>query len=139
MNPASAAAVFEWPVRVYFEDTDAGGVVYHANYLRFMERARTEWLRALGWSQERLRTEVGIGFLVANMTLNYKRAAKLDDELVVTVAVQELKRFSLTFVQTVVAKNDPSHLFLKAEVQVACVNLTSFRPSLIPDFMRPAS
>lgn len=137
MNETAKPTVFAWPVRVYFEDTDAGGVVYHANYLRFMERARTEWLRALGWSQERLRTEVALGFVVANMKLHYQRAARLDDELLATVAIAERKRFSLTFAQTVVAKDDAEKTFIKADVQVACVDLNTFRPHMLPDFIAP--
>jgi len=131
--PGPYGPVFEWPVRVYFEDTDAGGVVYHANYLRFFERARTEWLRAQGWSQERLRTEAQIVFLVANMNLHFKRPARLDDQLLATVEITERKRFSATIAQTLISAEDRSQLIVKAEVQVACVSLVNFRPHLIPD------
>ena len=78
---------FDWPVRVYYEDTDCARVVYYANYFRFMERARTEWLRALGWSQERLYSELGVVFVVAEAKAKYKKPARLDDELVVRSTV----------------------------------------------------
>jgi acyl-CoA thioester hydrolase len=131
--------IFSWPARVYFEDTDAGGVVYHANYLKFMERARTEWLRAMGWSQERLRTEVRTGFVVASMKLTYQRAARLDDSLLITLEVAERRKISVALAQKIISADNPSHIFLKAEVQIACVDLDSFRPKAIPDFFPPGA
>jgi acyl-CoA thioester hydrolase len=129
------AKVFTFPIRVYYEDTDAGGVVYNANYLKFLERGRTEWLRALGYSQDKIIQEMAIGFLVASINIQYKRAARLDDELIVTVAIAERKRFSLTFGQTIVYKNDPSMIIVKADVQVACVDLKLLKPRPLPEFV----
>jgi len=126
---------FAWPVRVYYEDTDAGGVVYHANYLRFLERARTEWLRARGWGQTRLREHDGTGFVVANMSIRFLRPARLDDALVATVAVTGRRRVSLDFAQTLVAADDPSTVYVEAEVQVACVDLDRMRPRRLPEFL----
>jgi acyl-CoA thioester hydrolase len=124
---------FAWPIRVYYEDTDAGGVVYHASYLRFLERARTEWLRAEGWGQERLRQEAGIGFVVASMTIDFIRPARLDDELLATVLVAGRRRVSLDFEQTLVSAAEPSRVFIRATVQVACVNLASMKPHRVPE------
>jgi acyl-CoA thioester hydrolase len=87
------------PLRVYWEDTDASGVVYHANYLKWFERARTEWLRALGYSQDKLMTEVSIAFTVASIEILYRRPARLDDEVEVFTSIAELKNVSLTFSQ----------------------------------------
>jgi acyl-CoA thioester hydrolase len=124
---------FAWPIRVYYEDTDAGGVVYHASYLRFLERARTEWLRAQGWSQERLRQEAGIGFVVASMSIDFMRPARLDDELLATVLVAGRRRVSLDFEQTLVSAADPSRVFVRATAHVACVNLTNMKPHRVPE------
>lgn len=88
---------FDWPVRVYYEDTDCARVVYYANYFKFMERARTEWLRALGWSQERLYSELGVVFVVAEAKAKYRKPARLDDELVVRSTVTACGRTSLNF------------------------------------------
>jgi acyl-CoA thioester hydrolase len=129
VNPA----LFTWPIRVYYEDTDTGGVVYHANYLRFLERARTEWLRSHGWSQERLKQEYGIGFVVASMTIDFRRAARLDDELLATVRIKKRRRVSLDFEQTLVAALDPACIYAQATAQVACVELASLKPHLLPD------
>lgn len=126
-------ALFTWPIRVYYEDTDTGGVVYHANYLRFLERARTEWLRARGWSQERLKQDSGIGFVVAAMTIDFRRAARLDDELLATVRIKARRRVSLDFEQTLVAARNPACLYVQATAQVACVDLSSLRPHRLPD------
>lgn len=90
-------APFRWPVRVYFEDTDAGGVVYYSNYLKFYERARTEWLRSVGISQQSLRAEQKILFLVKNISVDYKYSAVLDDELIVTTKILQLKGASIFF------------------------------------------
>ena len=89
---------FEWPIRVYWEDTDAGGIVFYANYLKFFERARTEWLRALGIGQQVLREQTGGMFVVSETTLKYHRPARLDDELVVTVQLEQPGRAGLTLV-----------------------------------------
>jgi acyl-CoA thioester hydrolase len=121
--------VFRFPVRIYWEDTDAGGVVYHANYVRFMERARTEWLRAQGIDQMALRTTTSLGFVVREMHLDFLRPARLDDELQVTVAVKERRSASMLFGQEIV-RGDTA--LLRATVRVACVNLDTMRPAQIP-------
>ncbi|MGA7438803.1 MAG: tol-pal system-associated acyl-CoA thioesterase [Luteibacter sp.] len=128
-------SLFSWPVRIYWEDTDAGGVVYHANYVRFMERARTEWLRAQGIDQLALRETTGLGFVVRDMTLDFLRPARLDDELLVTLAVKERRSASMLFGQEIV-RGDTT--LLRATVRAACVNLDSMRPAQIPpDLFRP--
>lgn len=125
--------VFSWPARVYYEDTDATGVVYHANYLRYFERARTEWLRALGVSQQSLRSDSGVVFTLANFEVDYLRPARLDDDLLVTVVVEHLRRASLTFSQTVHLRDAPDALLARARARVGCVDQHSFRPCPLPD------
>ncbi|MBS0192650.1 MAG: tol-pal system-associated acyl-CoA thioesterase [Proteobacteria bacterium] len=127
---ASPAPAFIWPIRVYWEDTDAGGVVYHASYLRFLERARTEWLRVLGFAQEALREREGVVFVVRAMRLEFLRPAKLDDELGVELAVLQARRASLLLGQTI-RRGDVR--LLEAEVKVACVAATDFRPRVVPE------
>ncbi|UPG93729.1 tol-pal system-associated acyl-CoA thioesterase [Luteibacter aegosomatissinici] len=122
-------SLFSWPVRVYWEDTDAGGVVYHASYVRFMERGRTEWLRAQGIDQMTFRESTSLGFVVREMHLDFLRAARLDDELLVTVAVKERRSASMLFGQEIV-RGDTT--VLRATVRVACVNLDTMRPAQIP-------
>jgi acyl-CoA thioester hydrolase len=90
-----AARVFSWPLRVYWEDTDAGGIVFYANYLKFFERSRTEWLRSLGIEQQRLRESTGGIFVVAETSIRYHRSARLDDELIVTASLVEAGRASM--------------------------------------------
>ncbi|MCX7071331.1 MAG: tol-pal system-associated acyl-CoA thioesterase [Gammaproteobacteria bacterium] len=128
--------VFSWPLRVYYEDTDLSGVVYHANYLKFFERARTEWLRALGCSQERLRGEVQVVFTVSQINVAFRSPARLDDELEATVAVTELKRASLVLSQTLRLREQPDRLLASAEVRVASVDAASFRPTALPPLFR---
>lgn len=123
---------FAWRLRVYWEDTDAGGVVYHAGYLRFMERARSEWLRAHGVDQIKLREATGLGFVVRDMHIDFFAPARLDDELDVSVAVQVVRRASLTFVQSVRRYGDHAEL-VRASVRVACVDIDAMRPAPIPD------
>ena len=124
--------MFAWPIRVYYEDTDLSGVVYHANYLRFLERARTEWLRALGFSQDRLKDELGVVFTVAGMEIDFRRPARLDDELEATVALEGRKRASLNFVQTLRRAGDAAAVLTQARVRVACVAMTTFKPCALP-------
>jgi acyl-CoA thioester hydrolase len=126
---------FAWPIRVYFEDTDTAGVVYHANYLCFFERARTEWLRSHGWSLERLRTEAGVSFLVTQMKIDFKRAARLDDALLATADIVANRRVSMTFAQTLIAADDPSRVYVTADVEVACVDLKTMRPRRVTDIV----
>jgi acyl-CoA thioester hydrolase len=115
---------------VYWEDTDAGGVVYHASYLRFLERARSEWLRAFGYGQEAFREREGVFFVVRAMRLEFLRPARLDDELNVTVAVAERRRASLLMRQDIRCSDT---LLLEAEVKVACVAAADFRPRAVPE------
>ena len=123
---------FTWPVRVYYEDTDASGVVYHAAYLRFFERARTEWLRAMGQGQEQLRLSRGIAFTVANMDIDFLKPARLDDELDITVEIDEVRGASLRLKQTLRRRSDPAVLLARASVRVGCVEVATFRPCPIP-------
>lgn len=123
---------FVWPIRVYWEDTDASGVVYHANYLRWFERARTEWLRARGYDQEKLRLEVGIAFTVADLSIQYKRPARLDDQVEVVTQVEEVKNITLILSQTLRRAEKPEELMCKATVRVACIDANTFMPKRIP-------
>ena len=127
---------FSWPLRVYYEDTDVSGVVYHANYLKFFERARSEWLRALGYSQESLRHEARMAFTVSHVDVAFRAPARLDDELVATVAVTELKRASLVMVQQLRVGNAEGRLLAEAEVKVVSVDAASFKPCALPDDFR---
>ena len=128
--------VFSWRTRVYWEDTDAGGVVYYANYLRFMERARTEWLRNLGYCQRDLATRHGVLFAVTRVRIDYRRPARLDDELLVTLAVKERRSASMLFGQEIV-RGDTT--LVRATVRVACVDLDSMRPVQIPPDLFPTA
>jgi acyl-CoA thioester hydrolase len=123
------AAVFRWPVRVYYEDTDAAGVVYYANYLKFLERARTEWLRATGFEQTALRDELGVVFVVRSLAIEYAVAAQFNDALEVTVVVRAMHGSVLELVQTVC--RDGATL-VTASVKIACVNTPTFKPVRIP-------
>jgi acyl-CoA thioester hydrolase len=120
---------YRFSIRVYWEDTDAGGVVYYANYLRFFERARTEWLRTLGVAQQRLREDDGVIFIVSESTVRYLRPARLDDRLDVTVAVRECGRASLSLAQQA-WRGDT--LLAEGAVRVGCVDAGTFRPRRIP-------
>jgi acyl-CoA thioester hydrolase len=124
--------VFSHPLRVYWEDTDAGGVVYHAQYLAFLERARSEWLRSLGRDQERLRRDHDLVFAVRAMQLDFRAPARLDDELVATVALRECRNASLVFAQEVRCGD---RRLVTAEVRIAVLTASSFRPRPLPDDM----
>jgi acyl-CoA thioester hydrolase len=129
-------SAFTLPIRVYYEDTDAGGVVYHAGYLRFMERARTEWLRSLGFEQQRLAQDPGILFTLRRMEIDFMKPARLDAELLVTTRVQRLRQASIEFEQQV---QDPRGTDLcRAIVLCACVEATRFRPTGIPQSIAEA-
>ena len=130
---ADGAPTHVMPLRVYWEDTDASGVVYHANYLRWFERARTEWLRALGYSQERLMSEVGIAFTVASIEIQYRRPARLDDLLNVVTRVSEIRNVSLSFTQSLQRPDAPGQILTQAQVRVACVDAKTFVPRRIPN------
>jgi len=124
-------AAFHWPVRVYFEDTDAGGVVYHASYLHFLERARTEWLRALGFEQDRLRAEQGVLFAVRRLTIDYVRPARFNDQLIVSTSLSGRGAASFDFAQQVLNVAD-GELRCRATVNVACVDVERMRPVRVP-------
>jgi len=126
---------FQWQVRVYYEDTDSGGVVYYANYLRFMERARTEWMRALGFEQDRLIREKGIVFAVRSANVEFLRPARFNDLLSVSLDVVQRGRASLTFKQEVARCADEQLPLCSAQVKIACLDAVSFRPHPIPDYI----
>ncbi|HEY8606695.1 MAG TPA: tol-pal system-associated acyl-CoA thioesterase [Noviherbaspirillum sp.] len=126
--------VFTWKVRVYYEDTDTGGVVFYANYLKFFERARTEWLRASGIGQQRLADSHHAIFVVKNTAVDYHSPAKLDDELKVSVIVERLGRASVQFFQEAwLGEGDDRRLLASGRIKVGCVDSRSFRPSPIPE------
>ncbi|MDB6162931.1 MAG: ybgC [Xanthomonadaceae bacterium] len=122
--------VFSWPTRVYWEDTDAGGVVYHAQYLAFLERARTEWMRGRGNGQERLRSEHDLVFAVRAMRIDFRQPARLDDALAVSVSLLRCRRASLVIEQAV---HRDGVLLLDAQVRIAALRASDFRPRPIPD------
>ena len=121
---------FNWPVRVYYEDTDAGGIVFYANYLKFFERARTEWLRALGVQQQALLDAEGAAFVVKNVTLDYHAAARLDDELAIRTSVEKMGRASIQFAQQA-WRGDV--LLSSATVKIGCVDTATMRPRSLPE------
>jgi len=121
---------FSFPVRVYYEDTDRAGVVYYANYLRFFERARTEWLRSLGVDQDRLATEEGIGFVVTRAEIDFRIGARLDDLLEVTVVPAESRRTYFWLVQE--ARLADGRIAAAARIKAACVRHRDMRPQPIP-------
>jgi acyl-CoA thioester hydrolase len=154
---------FSWRTRVYWEDTDAGGVVYYANYLRFMERARTEWLRTLGYCQRTLATEHGVLFAVTRVRIDYRRPARLDDELSVTCEPRTVGAASVSFAQHIsrvsaaagadaaisdAAVSDAAEppgpfdaapgVLTQAEVRIACLDAHTFRPLRMPEFLLSA-
>lgn len=131
-------STFNWPVRVYYEDTDAGGVVYHSQYLNFMERARTEWLRHLGFGQTVLRDELNALFVVHSMQIQFKKPAKFDDALTVSNQLLTLGRGSFVCRQTIFRNphtgvlNGTPDILIEADVKIACVNAVTFKPMGIP-------
>lgn len=122
-------AGFSWPVRVYWEDTDAGGIVFYANYLKFFERARTEWLRTLGVEQQALKEREGGMFVVAETSVRYLRPARLDDALIVSVRLHETGRASMTIHQHVLLDNT---LLCEGTIRIGWVNVSSLQPARIP-------
>lgn len=126
--------VFTWKIRVYYEDTDTGGVVFYANYLKFFERARTEWLRAAGIGQQNLVETQGVMFVVRSTAVDYHAPAKLDDELKLSVVVERLGRASVQFLQEAWRmEGNERRLLASGRIKVGCVDCRSFRPSAIPD------
>ncbi len=125
---------FNWPIRVYIEDTDSGGIVFYVNYLKFMERARTEFLRNLGFDHAAMINK-GSMFVVHSTNIKYLAPAYLDDELNVTISINELKRTHLTFTQNIIRKTD-NKLLTTADVKVVCVTKHNMRPQVIPENMK---
>jgi len=140
-NPGSnevreaGAAHFVWPVRVYYEDTDAGGIVFYANYLKFFERARTEWLRACGVDQQKLVDESGVLFVVRRAALDYHAPARLDDVMTVVSRIGRLGRASIDFVQQILRGET---LLVSGHVRVGCVARNTIRPTGIPSYVLDA-
>ena len=134
---------FRWASRVYWEDTDGGGIVYYGNYLRFLERARTEWLRSLGFSQRELAEEPGVLFAVVSLNIEYRRPAKLDDELVITCEPAVEGAATIRFAQQIYrgagAALIKDALLVEARVRVACVDARTLRPKRLPEFLAKAA
>jgi acyl-CoA thioester hydrolase len=124
---------FSWPIRVYYEDTDAGGVVYHSNYLNFMERARTEWLRALGFEQTAVKDELGVIIVIHSLSIAFKRPAYFNDLLEVNCELANIGRSSLEMKQTILCNGV---LLIEAQIKAAFVNAATFKPVAIPEVMK---
>lgn len=131
----SNKALFNWPVRVYYEDTDAGGVVYHSNYLNFMERARTEWLRTLGFEQPQLRADLGVIIVVHSMQVEFKSPAYFNDMLDIHCKLTKIGHGSIEMEQRITRDH---HLLIKAQVKLAFVNAETFKPLGIPTVIKAA-
>jgi acyl-CoA thioester hydrolase len=121
--------VFEWIVRVYFEDTDSGGVVYHANYLKFMERARTEWLRKLGLNQIKLKQEDKVMFVVRKIDIQYKIPARFNDELLIQTDCVKTTDYSIMLKQNILRDKQT---ITEGSVEIVCINSDLFKPVRIP-------
>lgn len=138
---ADIMSVFIWPIRVYYEDTDSGGVVFYANYLRFMERARTEYLRSMGLEQESLRANHGIVFAVTSVQVDYLRPARLDDLLHIATEIIEKGKVRVVFAQTVTRTNGKGddiasrQVICRGQVSVACLDAQTFKPRPLPSFI----
>jgi len=142
---------FRWPVRIYWEDTDAGGIVYYANYLKYMERARSEWLRSLGIEQTQLKEREGLMFVVVRAEVDFRTPARYGDLLHVTCEVAQSRRASLTFKQDIVratadpeadpqveSRADPvadSGVLVTGQIRIACLDVEKFRPRSMPEAM----
>jgi len=124
---------FKWNVRVYFEDTDSGGVVYHSNYLKFMERARTEWLRSLNLNQADLKKKDKIMFVVTKVNIDYKKAAQFNDALDIETSVDNIGASKVDLTQNIM-KN--SELYTSAKVSIACIHSETFKPQRIPKLIK---
>lgn len=137
LNNKMKSGEFSWPIRVYYEDTDSGGVVYYANYLKFMERARTELLRSAGYEQDQLQQEQGIIFAVHSANIQYKKPARFNDELNVLTSITYLGKASIHFKQSIYLEvshhmNASAGLLSEAEIKIACLNAEQFTPQSIP-------
>ena len=124
---------FKWSVRIYFEDTDSGGVVYHSNYLNFMERARTEWLRSLHLNQADLKKKDKIMFVVANVNIDYKKAARFNDELDIKTSLDKIGASRIDLTQNIMKNSD---LYTSARVSIACIHSETFKPQRIPKLIK---
>jgi len=133
MGREEKEVVFRVAMRIYWEDTDAAGIVFYANYLKFFERARSEWLRSLGFGQESLRKDAGIAFVVSATALRYRRPARLDDVIDVSVAVVHLGQASLEIAQEA---RRAGELLAEGTIRIGCVELGTFRPCRIPNDIR---
>ena len=122
--------MFLWPVRIYYEDTDSGGVVYYANYLKFMERARTEWLRAEGFEQDELIAKENVIFAVRSVQADYLSPARFNEEIIISTRVIKKGKASISVEQIVKRNND---VLCKAIIKIACLNAQSFKPALMPE------
>ncbi|MEE9339920.1 MAG: tol-pal system-associated acyl-CoA thioesterase [Methylococcaceae bacterium] len=123
---------FQWPIRVYYEDTDAGGVVFYANYLKFFERARTEMLRYSGFEQDQLITEQRLIFVVRSVQIDYLKSARFNDSLIVSTKIVMAKKVSLNFEQVITRNED---VVCKGDIRIASLDVNSMRPKIIPDFI----
>ncbi|MFT4580691.1 MAG: acyl-CoA thioester hydrolase [Gammaproteobacteria bacterium] len=129
MSRKKAFGEFPWPIRIYYEDTDAGGIVYHANYLKFMERARTEWLRECGFEQTVLAEHFGVVFVVRKILIDYLCPARLNDQILVCSSVKRLGHASIEFGQNILCADQ---ILSRGEVKVGCLDTESMRPKRIP-------
>jgi len=127
---------FQWPVRVYYEDTDAGGVVYYANYLRFFERARTEWMRACGFEQDQLDQQHQLLFAVRSIQVDYLSPARFNQALIVDTQVNQFRGASILFLQTISLEADQSQVMCEAKVRIVCIHAQTFTARPIPEFLK---
>ncbi len=135
-EPNQYAQSFVWPVRVYYEDTDSAGVVYYANYLCYFERARTEWLRALGFEQTELAAQYGVVFVVRSITVEYLRPARFNDALSISVELADVGASQIAINQRVLRGAGTSmEMLVDAQVRVACVNMATMKPVRIPKLL----
>ena len=123
---------FSWAVRVYYEDTDAGGVVFYANYLKYLERARTEYLRALGYEQDELMTNAGVIFAVRSLQIEYINSARFNQMVQVSAKIKNIKKASLEFAQQI---THDEQLLVTADVRIACLDVDTMKPKAIPDYL----
>ena len=140
MNYQQKPHAFSIPVRIYYEDTDAGGVVYYANYLKFLERCRTEWLRAVGHQQADLLRDQGVAFVVRSVNIDYLKPARLDDQLLVGLEVDKISRAQIFFRQHIRRANDTVEggwvELVSAAIHIVCVNSALMKTTSIPAFLR---
>ena len=131
----AAASAFVWPLRVYYEDTDAQGVVYYANYFRFLERARTEWLRACGIEQDDLLREARRIFVVVDLAAKFLKPARFNDRLTVRTELRESSRASFLLSQTICREDAADEMLLSCDVRAACLDADSMKPKRLPEFL----